>query len=126
MPRTGLHSDSDPSCSPALRGRRQTDMASKAKMARNQRRRKIAAKYAEKRVELKKIIADPEASDEDKDAAQLAMQKMPRDASATRIRNRCAVTGRPRGYYRKFGLSRIALRELGLNGEVPGLTKSSW
>jgi len=101
-------------------------MASKAKMARNQRRRKIAAKYAEKRVELKKIIADPEASDEDKDAAQLAMQKMPRDASATRIRNRCAVTGRPRGYYRKFGLSRIALRELGLNGEVPGLTKSSW
>lgn len=101
-------------------------MASKAKVARNQRRRKIAAKYAEKRAELKKIIADPEASDEAKDEAQAAMQKMPRDASATRIRNRCAVTGRPRGYYRKFGLSRIALRELGLNGEVPGLTKSSW
>ena len=94
-------------------GEKNTDMASKAKVARNKRRRKIAAKYAEKRAELKKIIADPEASDEDKDAAQLAMQKMPRDASATRIRNRCAVTGRPRGYYRKFGLSRIALRELG-------------
>ena len=101
-------------------------MASKAKVAGNKRRRKIAAKYAEKRAELKKIIADPEATEEAKDEAQIAMQKMPRDASKTRIRNRCAVTGRPRAYYRKFGLSRIALRELGLRGEVPGLTKSSW
>ena len=101
-------------------------MASKAKIARNQRRMKIAAKYREQRAALKKIICDPKASDEAKDEAQIAMQKLPRDSSATRIRNRCAVTGRPRGYYRKFGLSRIALRELGLRGEVPGLTKSSW
>lgn len=107
-------------------GEKHTNMASKAKVARNKRKRKITGKYAEKRAELKKIIADPEASDEDKHEAQVAMQKMPRDASKTRIRNRCAVTGRPRGYYRKFGLSRIALRELGLRGEVPGLTKSSW
>lgn len=101
-------------------------MASKAKIASNLKRKKLAAKFAEQRAALKKIIKDPDASDEDKDEAQRKLQGMPRDASKTRVRNRCAVTGRPRAYYRKFGLSRIALRELGLRGEIPGLTKSSW
>ncbi|MEM9072299.1 MAG: 30S ribosomal protein S14 [Myxococcota bacterium] len=101
-------------------------MASKANIASNLKRKKLAAKFAEQRAALKKIIKDPDASDEDKDEAQRKLQGMPRDASKTRVRNRCAVTGRPRAYYRKFGLSRIALRELGLRGEIPGLTKSSW
>ena len=101
-------------------------MASKAKIARNKKKQQLVAKYAEQRAALKKIIADPDASDEDKDAAQAKLQSLPRDSSKTRVRNRCAVTGRPRAYYRKFGLSRIALRELGLRGEIPGLTKSSW
>jgi len=101
-------------------------MATKAKIASNERRKQLAAKYAKKRAKLKKIIADPDISDEEKDEAQRKMQAMPRNASATRIRNRCRVTGRPRAYYRKFRMSRIALRELGLAGEIPGLTKSSW
>ena len=101
-------------------------MASKAKVASDKRRRKLAEKYAEIRAELKKVIRDPDVSDEEKWDAQCALQSLPRNSSKIRSRNRCAVTGRPRGYYRKFGLSRIALRELGLRGEVPGLTKSSW
>lgn len=101
-------------------------MASKAKIASDKRRRKMAAKYAPLRKELKAILRDPEASEDAKDEAQRKLQMIPRNASPVRIRNRCVVTGRPRGYYRKFGLSRIALRELGLAGEIPGLTKSSW
>ncbi len=101
-------------------------MASKAKIARNKKKQQLVAKYAEKRAALKKIIANPDAPDEEKDEAQAKLQSLPRDSSKTRVRNRCAVTGRPRAYYRKFGLSRIALRELGLRGEIPGLTKSSW
>lgn len=101
-------------------------MASKAKIARNKKKQQLVAKYAEQRAALKKIIANPDVSDEEKDAAQAKLQSLPRDSSKTRVRNRCAVTGRPRAYYRKFGLSRIALRELGLRGEIPGLTKSSW
>jgi len=101
-------------------------MAAVAKVVQNEKRRALVAKHAELRASLKKIISDPEASDEDKDAAALKLQKLPRNSSKTRIRNRCVVSGRPRGYYRKFGLSRIALRELGHRGEVPGLTKSSW
>ncbi len=101
-------------------------MASKAKIARNNKKKQLVAKYAEQRAALKKIIADPDVSDEEKNAAQAKLQSLPRDSSKTRVRNRCAVTGRPRAYYRKFGLSRIALRELGLRGEIPGLTKSSW
>lgn len=101
-------------------------MASKAKIAMNERKRKLVAKYAEKRASLKAIIRDPNVSFEEKEKAQAAMQKLPRSSSPVRVRNRCRVTGRPRGYYRKFQMSRIALRELGLQGEVPGLTKSSW
>ena len=101
-------------------------MASKAKIAQNERRKKLVAKYAPVRKKLKAIMKDPKASEDEKDEAQAKLQKLPRDASPVRIRNRCVVTGRPRAYYRKFGLSRIALRDLGLAGEIPGLTKSSW
>lgn len=101
-------------------------MASKAKIAQNKKRRKMAAKYAEKRLALKAIVNNQELSDEERDEAQRQLQKIPRNASPVRIRNRCQVTGRPRGYYRKFAMSRIALRDYGLAGEIPGLTKSSW
>ncbi len=101
-------------------------MAAKAKIATNEKKKKLVAKYAPLRKKLKDIIKDPEASDEDKYEAQLKLQKLPRNSSATRVRNRCQVTGRPRGYYRKFAMSRIALRDFGLSGQIPGLTKSSW
>ena len=83
-------------------------------------------RYADRRRELKEIIRSPQHSEEDKDEAWLKLRKLPRDASPTRIRNRCTLTGRPRGYYRRFGLSRIALRERALLGELPGVTKASW
>ena len=87
---------------------------------------KLVAKYAEARKELVKVLKDPDASFEDKYAAQRAISKMPRDASATRVKNRCVMTGRPRGFYRKFGLSRIQLREEALRGNIPGVVKASW
>ena len=77
-------------------------------------------------MDLKKIINSPESSVEAIDEAVIKLQKMPRDASAVRVRNRCSQTGRPRGYLRKFGVSRIALRELALEGQIPGVVKSSW
>ncbi len=101
-------------------------MATKAKIAKNEQRKKIVARYRERRLELKALAADPSLSREDQQTARIALSKLPRDASPTRVRNRCVLTGRPRGYYRKFGLSRIALRELALRGELPGMVKSSW
>ncbi len=101
-------------------------MAKKSKIAKNRLRIKLVAKYAERRAELVKVLKDPNASFDEKYAAQRAIDKMPRDASATRIKNRCALTGRPRAYYRKFGLSRIALREEALRGNLPGVVKASW
>ncbi len=101
-------------------------MASKAKIARNKRKRKLVDKYSDLRTELKATLVSESASDEEKDQASRRLQRLPRDSSAIRIRNRCFLSGRPRGYYRKFGLSRIALRECALAGEVPGVTKSSW
>ena len=101
-------------------------MAKKSKIARNLQRKATIAKYAERRLTLVKIIKDPNATWAEKLDAQSKIAKMPRDASATRYRNRCALTGRPRAYYRKFGLSRIALREEALLGNVPGVIKSSW
>ena len=101
-------------------------MAKKSKIAKNQQRQKLVAKYRERRAELVKVLKDPEASFEDKYNAQRAISKMPRDASACRVKNRCFLTGRPRGYYRKFGLSRIALREEALKGNIPGVVKASW
>jgi small subunit ribosomal protein S14 len=101
-------------------------MATQAKVATNEKRKKLAAKYAAKRAALKAAIIDTKASDADRLAAQLKLNALPRNSTKIRIRNRCALTGRPRAYYRKFGLSRIAIRDKGLAGEIPGLTKSSW
>jgi small subunit ribosomal protein S14 len=101
-------------------------MAKTSKIAKNNKRRQLVDRYAERRAELIKIVKDPEASYEDKREAYAKIAKMPRDASATRYRNRCAVSGRPRGYYRKFGLSRIALRDMAHLGELPGIRKASW
>ena len=101
-------------------------MAKKSKIARDKQRRALVAKYADKRAQLKKIIADPNADDEDKYEAVQKLAKLPRSSSPVRVRNRCQVTGRPRAYYRKFGLSRIALREFALRGELAGVKKSSW
>lgn len=101
-------------------------MAGKGKLSTNLKRTKLSEKYADKKSALKKMLISPESTDEQRLEAMRGLQAMPRNASPIRIRNRCELTGRPRGYYRKFGLSRIALRELGLRGEIPGLTKSSW
>lgn len=101
-------------------------MAKKSMIAREERRRKAAARYAKKRAELKARIVDPNVSAEEAMEAMFALQKLPRDSSPSRGRNRCAMTGRPRGYYRKFGLSRNKLREIANKGEAPGLVKASW
>ncbi len=95
-------------------------------IAREHKRILMVARYAEKRMALKKIIKNPEASFDEKSAAELKLQKMPRDSSAVRVRNRCNLTGRPHGFYRKFGLSRNKLREATMRGDVPGLVKASW
>jgi len=101
-------------------------MAKKSMIAKNEQRKKTVAKYAAKRHALKAIIKDAKASPEERQEAFIRLQKLPRNANPNRIRNRCFLTGRPRAYYRKFGLSRIALRELALRGELPGVTKASW
>ena len=101
-------------------------MAKKSKIVKNDQRRAIVAKYAERRAELKEIIRQPSSTAEQRADAQSALQRMPRDASRVRVRNRDAVDGRPRGHLRKFGLSRVRVRELAHNGELPGIRKSSW
>jgi small subunit ribosomal protein S14 len=101
-------------------------MAKLAVKLREQKRRKVAAKFKARRQALLDVIRDPRTADEDREAARLKLQKLPRDASPSRQRNRCAMTGRPRGVYRKFGLGRNKLRELALRGEVPGVIKASW
>lgn len=101
-------------------------MAKKSMIARELKRTKTVAKFAAKRAELKAIIVDPKATDEEKWDAQVALQKLPRDASPVRQRRRCQITGRPHGVYRKFGLCRNKLREAAMRGDVPGLVKSSW
>ena len=101
-------------------------MAKTSKIAKNNRRKVLIDRYAERRAELLKVIKDPEASYEDKREAYAKIAKMPRDASPTRYRNRCNVSGRPRGYFRKFGLSRVALRDMAHRGELPGVRKASW
>jgi small subunit ribosomal protein S14 len=101
-------------------------MAKKGMIEKNNRRAKMTAQQAAKRARLKAIIMNKEANLEDRFAATLKLAQMPRNASATRIKNRCEVTGRPRAYYRKLRMSRIAMRDLGNSGLVPGLTKSSW
>ncbi|EID53132.1 30S ribosomal protein S14 [Saccharomonospora xinjiangensis] len=101
-------------------------MAKKSAIARNNRRKVMVARYAERRAELKAVIRSPRSTPEAKAAAVSALQAMPRDASRTRVRNRDAIDGRPRGYVRAFGLSRIHLRDLAHRGELPGVRKSSW
>jgi small subunit ribosomal protein S14 len=93
---------------------------------REQKRRKTVAKYAARRAELKKILQDPKTPDEERLEARTKLEKLPRDASPTRLRNRCALTGRPRGFFRKFGLARNKIREIAMRGEIPGVTKASW
>lgn len=101
-------------------------MAKVSMMQREKKRAKLVERDYEKREALKAILKDPEASYEDKMDAQVKMQKLPRDSSPSRRRNRCQITGRPHGFYRKFGLSRIKLREAMMRGDVPGLVKASW
>lgn len=101
-------------------------MAKKSKIVQNEKRAVLVARYAEVRAELVAIVKDPNTNYEAKREAYAKLAKLPRDSSATRYRNRCGVSGRPRGYFRKFGMSRSALRELAHNGELPGVRKSSW
>jgi small subunit ribosomal protein S14 len=101
-------------------------MAKLSMILRDEKRKKLKSKYAKKRAELKAAVVNLKLSDEERQKAALALQKLPRDSSKSRIRNRCGLTGRPRGYYRKFGLSRNKLRELMMRGEVPGVVKASW
>lgn len=101
-------------------------MAKVSMINREKRRTKLVAKYVKKRADLKAIIANPEVGFEEKQQAMFALQKLPRDSSPVRQRNRCEITGRPRGFFRKFGLSRNKLREATMRGDVPGLRKASW
>jgi small subunit ribosomal protein S14 len=101
-------------------------MAKTSAVEKNAKRRRMVARFANRRAALKAIIRDRSKPMEERFAAQLKLAQIPRNSSMTRIRNRCAVTGRPRGYYRKLNMSRIALRDLGSHGQVPGLVKSSW
>ncbi len=101
-------------------------MAKKSAVERDKKRRKLAKKYASKRATLKAIAADTTLSNEERFAARLKLAALPRNSSKTRIVNRCEVTGRPRGYYRKLRMSRIALRDLASTGRIPGMVESSW
>ena len=101
-------------------------MAKLALINREQKRRDTVKKFAAKRAELAAVIANTKLSDEERDEARAQLQKLPRNASPVRLRNRCALTGRPRGVYRKFGLGRNKLREFAMRGEIPGIVKASW
>ena len=101
-------------------------MAKLSLINRDQKRRKLVKKFAKKREALVAIIDDAKASDETRYAARLKLQQLPRNANPTRLRSRCALTGRPRGFFRKFGLGRSKLREFAMRGEIPGIVKASW
>jgi small subunit ribosomal protein S14 len=101
-------------------------MAKKSMIARDHKRAQMVAKYAPRRAAIKARMKDPQATPEERYGAALELQALPRDASPTRLTRRCRITGRPRGVYRKFGLSRNKLREAAMGGEVPGLVKASW
>jgi small subunit ribosomal protein S14 len=101
-------------------------MAKQAVINRQYKREKLVAKYAKKREALESVIASPKASDEERFAARLKLQALPRNANPTRLRNRCAITGRPRGVFSKFKLGRNKLREYAMRGEIPGIVKASW
>ncbi len=101
-------------------------MAKKSSIEKNERRKKLTARYAAKRKTLKAVVVSPKSSDEEKRAAVFALAKLPRNSAAERIRNRCSMTGRARGFVSHFGLSRIAFREMALMGLIPGVRKASW
>ena len=101
-------------------------MAKKSMIAREKKRAATVKRFAAKRANYRRVIRDPKSSDGERHAAQLKLQALPRNASPVRMRNRCAVSGRPKGFYRKFGLSRNMLREATMRGEIPGLSKASW
>ena len=101
-------------------------MAKKSSVERNNKRKRLAAKYASKRAALLHVASDTSLSNEDLFKARLRLAELPRNSAPTRVRNRCGVTGRPRGYYRKLNMSRIALRDLASKGLIPGMVKSSW
>ena len=101
-------------------------MAKLSLVNREKKRRKSVAKFATRRAELIAVVRNAKASDDDRDAARAKLQALPRNASPVRLRNRCALTGRPRGVYRKFGLGRNKLRDIAMRGEIPGITKASW
>ena len=101
-------------------------MAKMSLIQREEKREKLVAKYAKKYAELKAIIDDAKKSDEERYAARLELQKLPRNANPTRLRARCHLTGRPRGTFRQFGLARAKIREMAFVGEIPGVTKASW
>jgi small subunit ribosomal protein S14 len=101
-------------------------MAKTSSIERNLKRQRLVKKYAARRAELKAILADSKTTDEQFYQAQRALTELPRNSSPIRVRNRCAITGRPRAFIRRYGLSRITFRELALNGKIPGVTKSSW
>ena len=101
-------------------------MAKKSSINRNLKRIRLVEKFAAKRAELKAVLANPETGDEAFFQAQQQLAKLPRNSSPVRVRNRCAITGRPRAYFSRFGVSRLTLRELALSGKIPGITKSSW
>jgi small subunit ribosomal protein S14 len=101
-------------------------MAKLALINRDEKRRQLVAKYAKKRAELTAVINNVSLSDVERFEARLKLQLLPRDSSPVRLRNRCQITGRPRGVFRKFGLGRLKLRDLVMKGEVPGMTKASW
>ena len=101
-------------------------MAKVALIERELKREKLVAKYAKKYAELKAIANDAKRSDDERVAARLGLQKLPRNANPTRLRNRCAITGRPRGTFRMFGLGRTKIREMAFKGDIPGVIKASW
>ena len=101
-------------------------MAKKSKIARNEQRKVVVARYAEKRLELKKTLVNPNATDDEREAARIGLQKLPRNASPVRGRSRDVIDGRPRGVLTKYGISRVRFRDMAHRGELPGITKSSW
>lgn len=101
-------------------------MAKKSKIAREKQRQVIVERYAERRATLKRQLVSPDSTDEQREEARVGLQKLPRDASPVRLRNRDQVDGRPRGHLRKFGLSRVRFRDMAHKGQLPGVTKSSW
>ena len=101
-------------------------MAKKSKIAKNEQRKVVVERYAAKRLELKKTLINPAATDDEREAARVGLQKLPRNASPVRVRSRDSIDGRPRGVLTKFGISRVRFRDMAHRGELPGITKSSW